>query len=351
MGVCCADSVGGEWISRRCATPARQRRITRRRHAAGLQRRRPHRHRSLSEHRAACVAEARKVPLVCLYYAPMRPTGAYPNMLITTGRLPRRRNLATHSLFQRMCWRSTAQDINNFRASLGLAPVTTATATRLAASRTLELQAYHSALVPDLADYPTPVEIGWADPDPTGLDPGHLGRGPAQDAGSLAARQLRADPGLPKLTGQLPFPDRRCRAGSSSSAPERLWSRDNRTSRVRGVLQYCNHPSIVGVMAVTIGAGIADDTPPYRRRRGDRNDVTPPLPVRRSLKVGCRRITAGPRSLHNEFPALGRLIYQRLAAQSRTTVAIPKYVDDRRYPGGSQRPLHEQEIHRPRGGT
>lgn len=96
----------------------------------------------------------------------MRPTGAYPNMLITTGRLPRRRNLATHSLFQRMCWRSTAQDINNFRASLGLAPVTTATATRLAASRTLELQAYHSALVPDLADYPThrPV-IGFLSPD------------------------------------------------------------------------------------------------------------------------------------------------------------------------------------------
>lgn len=29
---------------------------------------------SLSEHRAACVAEARKVPLVCLPYAPMRPT-------------------------------------------------------------------------------------------------------------------------------------------------------------------------------------------------------------------------------------------------------------------------------------
>jgi sterol 3beta-glucosyltransferase len=96
----------------------------------------------------------------------MRPTGAYPNMLITTGRLPRRRNLATHSLFQRMCWRSTAQDINNFRASLGLAPVTTPTATRLAASRTLELQAYHSALVPDLADYPThrPV-IGFLSPD------------------------------------------------------------------------------------------------------------------------------------------------------------------------------------------
>jgi sterol 3beta-glucosyltransferase len=121
---------------------------------------------SLSEHRAACVAEARRVPLVCLHYAPMRPTGAYPNMLITTGRLPRRRNLATHSMFQRLYWRSMAADINIFRASLGLAPVTTPTATRLAAAGTLELQAYHPALVPDLADYPAhrPI-IGFLTPD------------------------------------------------------------------------------------------------------------------------------------------------------------------------------------------
>jgi len=74
---------------------------------------------SLSEHRAACVAESQAIPLVCLHYAPMRPTGAYPNMLITTGRLPRRRNLATHSLFQRMYWRSMAVDINTFRKASG----------------------------------------------------------------------------------------------------------------------------------------------------------------------------------------------------------------------------------------
>jgi UDP:flavonoid glycosyltransferase YjiC (YdhE family) len=96
----------------------------------------------------------------------MRPTGAYPNMLITTGRLPRRRNLATHSMFQRMYWRSMADDINTFRARLGLAPVSTPTATRLAAAGTLELQAYHPALVPDLSDYPThrPI-IGFLTPD------------------------------------------------------------------------------------------------------------------------------------------------------------------------------------------
>ena len=121
---------------------------------------------SLAEHRAACVAEARGIPLVCLHYAPMRPTGAYPNILITTEQLPRHRNLATHSLFQRMYWRSMAADINAFRGALGLPPVSTPTAIRLAAGRTLELQAYHPALVPDLLDYPAhrPM-IGFLTPD------------------------------------------------------------------------------------------------------------------------------------------------------------------------------------------
>jgi len=65
-----------------------------------------------------------------------------------------------------MYWRSMAQDINTFRAGLGLVSVSTPTATRLAAARTLELQAYHPALVPDLGDYPTqrPI-IGFLTPD------------------------------------------------------------------------------------------------------------------------------------------------------------------------------------------
>lgn len=69
--------------------------------------------------------------------------------------------------FQRMYWRSMASDINSFRADLGLAPVTTPTATRPAAARTLELQAYHRALVPALDDYPThrPI-VGFLTPDP-----------------------------------------------------------------------------------------------------------------------------------------------------------------------------------------
>ena len=109
---------------------------------------------SLGEHRAACVAEARGIPLACLHYAPTRPTAAYPNMLITTQRLPPRRSLATHSVLQRKYWRSMAGDINYFRDTLGLAPVDAPTAARLSATGTLELQAYHRMLVPDLDDYP-----------------------------------------------------------------------------------------------------------------------------------------------------------------------------------------------------
>ena len=109
---------------------------------------------SLGEHRAACVAEARRVPLVCVHYVPVRPTRAYPNMLVTTRSLPGVANRATHALFQRMYWRSMREDINGFRAQLDLPATAAPTATRLAAAGTLELQAYHRALVPALNDYP-----------------------------------------------------------------------------------------------------------------------------------------------------------------------------------------------------
>lgn len=121
---------------------------------------------SLGEHRAACIAEARRIPPICLHYAPVRPTRAYPNMFLTTQRLPGRRNLATHSMFQRMYWRSMAPDINQFRDRLGLAPARTPTAARLAAAGALELQAYHPALVPELTDYSAnrPL-VGFLGPD------------------------------------------------------------------------------------------------------------------------------------------------------------------------------------------
>jgi sterol 3beta-glucosyltransferase len=208
----------------------------------------------------------------------MRPTGAYPNMLITTGRLPRRRNLATHSLFQRLYWRSMAQDINNFRAGLGLAPATTPTATRLAAAGTLELQAYHRALVPDLVDYPAhrPI-IGFLTPD---RDlPERLGEEDV-DPG-LEAWLTDGDPAVFVGFGSMPVIDPAATMGMITTATHRLgvrvligagWSRfgqhQTRGERVRvatGVLNYdrvlprCRvavHHGGSGTVAASVAAGI-----------------------------------------------------------------------------------------------
>lgn len=233
---------------------------------------------SLSEHRAACVAESMEIPLVCLHYAPMRPTGDYPNMLITTVRMSRRHNLATHSLFQRMYWRSMAQDINNFRVGLGLAPVTSPTATRLAAARTLELQAYHPALVPDLDDYPSdrPI-IGFLALDRALRERlGELDVDPETEAWLAAG-----DPPVFVGFGSMPVGDPAATLDMIASATDRIgarvligagWSRFGRTQahgdRVRvatGVLNYdlvlprCRvavHHGGSGTVAASVGAGI-----------------------------------------------------------------------------------------------
>ena len=232
---------------------------------------------SLGEHRAACVAEARGVPLVCLHYAPMRPTGAYPNLLITTVRLSRRRNLATHSRFQRMYWASMAADINSFRADLGLAPVTAPTATRLAAARTLELQAYHQALVPDLDDYPAhrPL-VGFLTPDQ------ELRRrlGELDVDGPVEAWLNTGDPPVFVGFGSMPIIDPAAMMAMITATADRLgvrmligagWSRFDQPSaggRVQvaaGVLNYdrvlprCRaavHHGGSGTVAASVAAGI-----------------------------------------------------------------------------------------------
>ena len=233
---------------------------------------------SLGEHRAACISEANGVPLVCLHYAPMRPTGAYPNMLITTVQMPRRRNMATHSMFQRMYWRSMAPDINKFRAKLGLSPVTTPTSTRLAAAGTLELQAYHAGLVPDLRDYPAhrPI-IGFLTPD-HGLRErlGELDVDPALDAWLN-----NGDPPVFIGFGSMPVIDHAAMLTMISTATGRLgrrvligagWSRfgesDDSGDRVRiatGVVNYDRvlpqclaavHHGGSGTVAASVGAGI-----------------------------------------------------------------------------------------------
>ena len=108
----------------------------------------------LGEDHALCVAEARGIPLVALHLAPARPTGAYPNYLVTTRSLPIRQvNRATGVLVERIIWRTLRADTNLLRSRLGLAPATTTTASRMQRMGITELQGYSRLLVPRLDDY------------------------------------------------------------------------------------------------------------------------------------------------------------------------------------------------------
>jgi sterol 3beta-glucosyltransferase len=233
---------------------------------------------SLGEHRAACVAEARGIPLVCVHYVPVRPTRAYPNMLVTTRSLPGAVNLATHALFQRMYWRSMREDINRFRGQLGLPAATASTATRLAAAGTLELQAYHAALVPALTDYPAqrPI-IGFPVVGPDLRERlGETGGDPELD-GWLADGEPPAYFGF----GSMPVIDPDATMGMISRVADRLgmralvgsgWSAlaaprgaDDRIKVSRGVLNYDEvlprcavavHHGGAGTVAAGVAAGI-----------------------------------------------------------------------------------------------
>jgi UDP:flavonoid glycosyltransferase YjiC (YdhE family) len=121
----------------------------------------------LTEDKVACIGEARDIPVVSLHMAPFRPTRGYPNCFVTNRRLPSPLNLATGLLFQRVWWRGMHQDINHFRADLGLAPTKRPTPSRMAAAGNVELQAFSPILAPAIHDYGErrPL-IGFLHPEP-----------------------------------------------------------------------------------------------------------------------------------------------------------------------------------------
>lgn len=109
----------------------------------------------LCEDHLAVVAQAQRVPLVCLHYAPLRPTRGYPPLLMTTRQLPPVLNLAAHALFQRIWWRGqSSSGLDELCRRLSVPLPTTPTPRRLKASGVLELQMFSSALTPRLQDYP-----------------------------------------------------------------------------------------------------------------------------------------------------------------------------------------------------
>jgi sterol 3beta-glucosyltransferase len=116
----------------------------------------------LTEDAAAVFSERRGIPLVALHLAPLRPTGAFPNCLVTTRSLPfRALNRATHALLESVWWKGQREDVNTIRKRQGLAPANRPTARRLAEQGATTIHAFSPRLVPQPYDWgPTMPVVG-----------------------------------------------------------------------------------------------------------------------------------------------------------------------------------------------
>lgn len=107
---------------------------------------------ALLEDRVAAIAEARKIPVLPLYFFPLPPSREFASPFITTRNLGPL-NPLTHKLILDMLWKSSHEDVAVLRKRLGLPPATLSY-TRLAQQqqRTCAL-AYSEALLPRPRDY------------------------------------------------------------------------------------------------------------------------------------------------------------------------------------------------------
>ena len=114
----------------------------------------------LTEDLVSTVAEARGLPMLALHFNPMRSNSAYANGLVTTRALPGFLNRATHALADVAWWKGFREDVNHYRARLGLPPTTRSTAKRLAERGTRTLHAFSPNVVPPPAEYAAMPVIG-----------------------------------------------------------------------------------------------------------------------------------------------------------------------------------------------
>ncbi|QBR92100.1 glycosyltransferase [Nocardioides euryhalodurans] len=98
------------------------------------------------------LAEARGIPMVAVHSFPFDANRRYPNLFMTNRRLPGPLNLVSGKLFERVWWQGFSQEINAFRASVGLEATSVPTARQMARDGRVAIQAYDPLLTPGLAE-------------------------------------------------------------------------------------------------------------------------------------------------------------------------------------------------------
>ena len=99
-------------------------------------------------------AEKFGIPMISVHLAVMRSTNCYPNVLVTTRKLPLQAlNLLTHSLADTLWWHGFRDDVNEFRHKLSLEKRKASTSTQLAQRGAYTVHAFSPTLVPPPTDW------------------------------------------------------------------------------------------------------------------------------------------------------------------------------------------------------
>jgi sterol 3beta-glucosyltransferase len=108
----------------------------------------------LTEDRAVCIAEQAGIPMLTLHLAPLRATAEFPSPLVTRRHLPFKfLNRASHALLDRIWWDGMRDDINRFRAKLGLSPTRRPSHVRMREMSIPTVHAYSSSVLPAPSDW------------------------------------------------------------------------------------------------------------------------------------------------------------------------------------------------------
>jgi sterol 3beta-glucosyltransferase len=106
----------------------------------------------LTEH-AASIAEAKRIPVVLIQFAPWGRTRNYPAFPLTTRQMGGLLNLLTWTLMDRIVWQAIAFDVNRVRSWLDLPAARARLSRRTEGKDVLQIQAFSAKVVPGISDY------------------------------------------------------------------------------------------------------------------------------------------------------------------------------------------------------